>query len=316
MAQQRGSKAKVLIGYESTYNQAPSAGYVMPFNTCGVAGRRTLNRAETIRDSRNPAQPFAGNIDVSGPVVVPVDSTALIYWLYAMFNTPTTTGVDPYTHTFKVNDDQPSFTLEKQFADLATPKYEQLTGCRVAGFAGTVGGDGELVANISVMGAGQSMELASMDASPTTLALNRVQNFQAAITEGGGAFSDAREVSFNIDFDLDASNYVIGASGSRGDLPEGTIGVSGNIKALFKDTTLYDKALALTESSIKITVTAGASSIFEIEFPEIFYEQASPPIEGPQGLIADLNWQGFYGDDADASAVIVRVTNGVASYTF
>jgi len=38
------------------------------------------------------------------------------------------------------------------------------------------------------------------------------------------------------------------------------------------------------------------------------------PIPGPQGLLAELNFQGFYANGAEASAVVFRVTNSTASY--
>ena len=90
--------------------------------------------------------------------------------------------------------------------------------------------------------------------------------------------------------------------------------VSGNIKTLFENTTLLDKAINSTETSIKLTVTGSASSIFEIESQELQYERNSVDIPGPQGLLVDLNFQGYYTDGSEASAAVMRITNSTASY--
>ena len=63
-----------------------------------------------------------------------------------------------------------------------------------------------------------------------------------------------------------------------------------------------------------MTVTASSSSIFEIEIQELEYERNSVDVPGPQGLLVDLNFQGFYTNGSEASTVVMRVTNAVASY--
>jgi len=312
--QQTGVNAKVLIGEESAFKTVATVGFVMPVNSCGVKGVQALSMAQTLTGTRNPVAPFAGNRDVSGSIVVPADSLAMPYWLQKMFGDPATTGADPYVHEYKIGATMPSFTLEEQFLDLAVAKYARFLGCMVSGWSMTVGGDGELVSNIDIIGASESLQTASFDAAPTTISLARVENFQAAVTEGGGALSNAREVSFSIAFGLDTDQFVIGGSGVRGSVPVGIVGVSGNVKTLFEDTTLLDKAIAGTESGLKITITSGASSILEVEIQELRYERNTPDIPGPQGLLADLNFQGYYTDGGEASAIVARVTNGVASY--
>ena len=314
MPQQTGVNAKVLIGEESAFKTVATVGFVMPVNSCGVKGMQALSTAQTLTGTRNPVAPFAGNRDVSGSIVVPADSLAMPYWLQKMFGDPTTTGADPYVHEYKIGSTMPSFTLEEQFLDLTVDKYARFLGCMVSGWSMTVGGDGELVSNIDIIGASESLETSSFDAAPTTISLARVENFEAVVTEGGGAFSNAREVSFSIDFGLDTDQFVIGGSGVRGSVPVGIVGVTGNVKSLFEDTTLLDKAIAGTESGLKITITKSASSILEVEIQELRYERNTPDIPGPQGLLVDLNFQGYYTDGGEASAIVARVTNGIVSY--
>lgn len=313
MAHQSGAGVSLVIGIEDTYGTAPSDGFTVPFNSSDVKASRNQTTPQTITGTRNPVEPIDGNKSVGGSVVVPCDSVAMWYWLQLMFGDPATTGADPYTHTFTVPalGDQPSFALEHQFTELATAKYALYEGCKVATWSMDIGGDGELTSNIGVVGSTETLGNSAFDAAPTAQTISRLQNFHASMTEGGGAFTDATAINFTVDFGLDTSQYAIGAGGVLGSVPDGIIGVSGNITTMFKNSTLLDKAIASTESSIIITISAGASSQMVIEFNELKYALNSVPVPGPQGLQVSLPFQAYYTNHGDASAIVVALVNSV-----
>lgn len=313
MAHQKGSTVVFKLGYELVAFGTPAAaGYILPINSFDVRSTRALNQANTLASSRNPIEPFAGNLSVSGSIVAPVDSVAIAYWLIALFGLPTTTGAGPYVHEWKIPDVQRSLTLETGFTDLATDKFQRFVGCKVNSFGISVGGDGELVATMGVIGKSDSMEAATFHAG-TAITLARVNNFQAALLEGGGALANSTALAINIECPMDPY-YVIGASGSVGSIAEQKVAVSGNLKTLFEDVSLMTKALAGTETSLKLTVTGSASSVFELEIQELLYERGSVPVPGPQGLLVDLNFQGYYANGGEASGIVARLTNSFASY--
>lgn len=313
MAQQKGSNVEILLGYEAVaYKTVAVDGFVLPLNSMGVRGSQALNTAQTLTGTRNPVAPFAGNRDVAGPIVIPADSVAMWYWLKAMFGDPATSGSDPYVHEFKIGTSQPSFSLEAAFTDLATDKYLRFLGCKVADWSMTIGGDGELVSTVNVLGASDSLESSAFDGSPTTVTLARLNNFEADISEGGSSLANATEVSFAVNFGLDPDNFVIGSSGVRGTIPEGMVGVSGTVKTLFEDDSLLTKAENSTESSLTIQVQDSDGDNLIIVFQELLYERNSVPVEGPQGLEVELNFQGYYVNGGEASAVVARVTNSEA----
>lgn len=316
---QKGSTASVMIGFESTYGTVATDGFVLPVNYGeGVVGSQAVNRANTIRGNRNPNQPFRGNRDVAGPVPIPIDSVCLPYWLTAMLGDPTSAGTDPYTHEWKIANTQPSFSLEKAFTDLDTDRYARFLGCKIGGFSITIGGDGELMMTLNVVGASDSFETSAFDATPTSPSLSRINNFHGAVEEGGASSSIITQCSLNVDFGLDTRPDIIpvGNSGVRAELPEGSVGVSGSVRALFTDAgyTLLAKGIAGTESSLKLTFTAAANSIFEIELQELEYARTGVPLEGPQGLLLDMPFEAFYENGSEASALVLRVTNATASY--
>lgn len=316
MAQARGYKSAVVVDFETVFGSDPAApdGKILPINSYDVSASRALNTAATISGTRNPVQPFSGNTSVQGQAVVPVDLIAFGWWLKAMFGAPTTSGTTTYTHVFKIGDTQPSMVVEKKFDFAASQTYMKQNGVKVSSLGLTFGGDGELVANLGIVGATEAAPTGSpYDATPTAVSINRVNNFQAAILEGGSSIATVTECALNVDFGLDTSNYVIGGGGTLGDIPEGIVGVSGSVTALFSSTALLTKASALTESSLKITLTNSTHSLaFEVQ--ELFYQLQTPAISGPQGVRVTLPFHGFFTNGAGSSAFIATLVNAQATY--
>ncbi len=314
MTQARGFKAQLVAGFESSYGQTPATptGFKLPVNSAQVKSKQNLVDSATISGRRDPAQPVPGNIDVSGTVVVPVDEIGIGYWLKAMFGAPVTTGsADPYSHVFKAGDSQPSFILEQGFPDIGV--YELFNGCKVNKFALTLGGDAELVANIDVLGAKETAGTASFAASPAAIALSRFNNYQASIQEGGASIATVTNATLNVEFGLLGDSYTLGGSGLRTSLPEGLLKITGEIKAFFENKALLDKALNGTESSLSLKLTNGTHSL-EFLLPEIVYERNAPGIEGSKGILVELPYRAFYGNNAQGSALVVTLKNGQTTY--
>lgn len=303
------------MDYESAFGTNPTttAGKKLPFNALEVTGSQNLIDPATITGTRNPVEPGKGNLAVDGNITVPMDLDAIGYWLKAIFGAPTTTGASaPYTHVFKVGNVQPSFVLEKGFTDIA--QYFRYNGCKVSTFKVSFGGDGELTAQMDVMGAKETISSSEYDSTPDEIVSNRLNNFQASLKEGGVAIATATTGEMNLDMGLDGDQYTIGANGSRGDIPEGILNVTGTLKTLFQDATLINKGANNTKSSLEIAFTKSASESLTFEYPEIIYERKTPTISGPAGVVAELSWRAFNATDSDKSVVIVTLVNSVASY--
>ncbi len=311
--QARGRKGQLLMAFETNFGETPAmpTAIKLPFETSGIKASQTLNEDNTIRNNRNPAQPSRGYIDVSGQTVVPVDTIAFGYWLKALFGDPETTGEGPYTHVFKPNDTQPSVVIERGFTDIG--KYLLYNGCKVSSVSIDVGGEGGQNANIDVMGANETPGDASFAATPTSLSLLRFDRFQAAVTIGDALAAKITAGQINLNAALDGNQYLIGGQGLRGDIPEGIFQASGSITALFEDLTLLDLAVNGTESAVTFTWTNGANSL-EIKFPEVVFERNSPGIDGPQGIVIEMPFRGYYDDAVEEAAVQVTLTNEHVSY--
>ena len=120
---------------------------------------------------------------MAGSLEVPLDYTAFWYWLKLAFGAPTTTGASPYVHTFKIGSTMPSAVLEKQFTDIT--KYWKYNGVKISRMSLKIGGDGELVANLTLVGSNETPGTSAYDAAPTAVVEHPFYNFQGAVKEGG-----------------------------------------------------------------------------------------------------------------------------------
>jgi len=312
MPQAKGFMGRLCVDFESAFGVSPStkAPKSLPFNSISLGAQQSLIDVATIQATRNPQAPGMGRISVDGSIVIPMDLTAIGYWFKGMFNSATVTGTGPYTHTWKVSNTQPSMVIEKGFTDIN--QYFLYNGCKINGFRFSFGGDGELTATIDIMGAIETLS-GTQYAAPTAVALDRINNFQATLKEGGATAANVLSGEINLNFGLDGSQYTVGTSYSRGDIPEGLLNITGTIKALFQDATLINKGINGTESSFELIYTSGTKSL-SIKLPEIQFERPNVQIEGPAGIAVDLPFRAFYNNDAGNSAVIVTLVNSIASY--
>ena len=318
MSQSNRFRTQCLLEYETSYKVAPSSttAVKLPFNSMGLKTNRAIQQPGTIRGSRNPTTPFRGNLDVSGPIVVPVDLVSIGFWLKLLLGTPSTTGSEsPYTHVFSVGNTVPSAIIDKGFAD--NTLYYKYDGVKANTFDITFGGDGELTASVGLIGSSITKGTSAYDASPTdyTSIATRFENFEAAITEGGSSIATLTEVSLSINNNLDGSVYCIGDSGVRSQLPEGQIAVTGSITGLFQDDNLLVKGRNFTESEMVITITDGVYSL-AFDIGELVYDQTEPEIQGPgtEGVLQTMGFTGYYQDDSDVSAILITLVNTIATF--
>jgi len=317
MAQAKGVCSQVVIDFETTYGSDPGsvAGIKMPFNTFSLRANRNVIEPATIRGIRSPAMPSFGNLDVSGPAVVPIDQIAIGYWLKALLGAPDTSGTEaPYTHVYTIgscSDDIPSMVVDLGFTDIT--KYLKFNGVKIDGFSITAGGDEELTANLDLIGANETSGASAYDSDPTELTFSRFNNFQASLKEGGSEITNVQEVTINIRNNLDPTCYYVSGNGIRGALPSGLCSVNGSIKAFFENLTLYNKAINTTESSLELTFTSGSYSL-KIMLNELKYQQSGIEVSTTGGIYVELPFKAYYQDHADATVVKITLVNSHASY--
>lgn len=318
MTQARGSSGQILIQKESVYKTAPGspATVAIPFISETLRQSRNLHQSTVITSNRNPTQPSRGNVDVAGGIVTETGANIAILF-EAVLGSTTTTGSDPYTHTIKVGD-LSSWLIEKGFTDIN--QYFLYLGCKVSSMSMDITSEGFQQVTFDFMGATEAVTGSTYDSSETNFAKVSFDGFSASLEEGGSTIANVKSITgLTISNGLDGDSYVIGGAGTRQDLPDGVVSVSGTVSALFENLTLYTKALNHTESSLEVTFTNGdglgsaGNESFVLKIPELVYAPDAPVISGPTGVLVELPFQGFYTNAAEASTMQVIIKNQIAT---
>jgi len=313
----RGYKTQCLLDYEASFGTAPAtpAGVLLPINSFGVNVSRNKNSAETLTGRRDPVEPFDGNVEVSGDVVVPVDLRAFPYWLKLLLGAPTTTGsAAPYTHVFKVGDTNPSGILQCKYGtDPVT--YGLFNGAKVSSLSLTAGGDEELTATLSIAGRNAEYSTTNYDANAQSVVLKRLNNFQAKLKKNGSDFATVTQFDITIDNGLDTSIRTIGGEGMVYDIPEGIMSVTGTMTTLFTDLTMINAAKNSTEMSLELSFAIDNDNSLTILLPEVQSQYQGPQVEGATGITVESQFVAYFNDDTtNNSCVVITVKNDVDSY--
>ena len=315
MPQAQGSNTKIIYDQEIVYGTTPTpASKVLPFLSESMSQSRPLIRTNVMRGNRNLTKPTRGNKDVAGNIKTELDPYMGIL-LKHLLGVNTDSGAGPYTHTIKVGALPVSLCIEKQFTDLTQVEYFLYNGVRIGKGRFDLKSEGYIDFGLDFVGQKETVATSSFHGSPTDLGHVPFEAYEATLKEGGSAIANVSNVKFDVSNDLDGTNFVIGGSGQRRALPAGKTIVTGSLTALFEDVTLYTKAANLTESSLEIILSRGdglgsaGNESLDILIPELVYEQKSPPITGPKGVLVDLNFSGFYDNDGNASSIMMTLKN-------
>ncbi len=317
--QARGSNSRLIFDQETTFGTTPAApaAQVAYFENEGFA--QTIEQIESaiIRGNRNPTAPLRGNRSVSGSIATELAPVGQGVWLKHLMGSVATTGDGPYEHVFKIGTLPVGLCFEKQFLDL--DKFVLYNGVRVASASFDFAPSGKIAVSYSFAGQKETVGDTSFDAAPVDLGHSPFEGFHAAIEEGGSTIGVVTAAKLEINNDLQTDQYVIGGGGLVHGLPEGIVKVSGSLTALFDSMALYDKAVAGTESSLKVTLTKGdglgseGNESLEFFVPELRFQANTPTINDSKGLLIELPFMAYFDDAAAATALQITLKNSQAT---
>ena len=299
---------------EAELGVTPSSGTVrsLPFNSCTVAAEQNRTAPGTMTGRRDPVEPIMGNINVGGGITIPLDVNAFGWILAMAFGNPTTTSVTggKYQHVFKPGTEQPSISLEKAFSN---GEYYVDKGCKISSMGFSFGGDGELTCDVQMLGCNEVINDEPISDSVTELALDRLNNFQAALKIDNAEVAVATELTLDINFGLDEEGYAIGGNGFRSRINEGLLELSGSMTAFYDDATYVEKAMNGTITALQVKLTKQGNSL-QIDLPEVLFPRKSPTIEGSAGVMQNLDYGAFFKNNALGTSVQFTLINDTASY--
>lgn len=329
MAQAKGINTKVQAWQETTFGVTPGSPTteLMYYKTFPVSGKiAQIVDATMAGGLRGQVASIQGNRDVAGTITTSLAPESCIKYFANLIGTPTITNLGAGANQFVFVPGAALLPVGMGFevdysTAIATPgRFLRYAGCRISKGKFTFKPDGLAEADYDIVGSSFDWSQSStISASPGNFGHSGFSMFTCALQEGGSASTVVQQVDLTIDNQLDTSLYTIGGGGVRGALPEGFFSTSGTVTALFQDMSILTKALASTDSSLSLTFTKGAgdgttgNDSLALVVPHLQYELAAPPIDGPKGLMAKLNFTGNrIGSSEDAFSITVKTPRATA----
>ena len=296
-----GSRHNLSYVVEATFGTTPSSPGFTPIRHTGttLGLSKDAVESEELREDRQVAHFRHGNKSVTGDINFELSYGGLDALLEATLCGTWATNV------LKAGTTRRSYTVERHHQDIG--KYLRSTGCQFNTMSLSVAPNSMVTGSFGIIGSGfttsgSALGSATYSAESTTAPFD---SFSGSITEGGSAIAIITALELNIDNGMEAL-YVVGSADTL--LPSiGKSSVTGSVTAYFENTTLLDKFVAETTSSIQFTLTDAAGNDYIVLLPKVKYNSGNPEVSGPGAITVTLDFVALY-NSSDASQIkITRV---------
>lgn len=288
---------------EVTYGTTPSTPTWTPLPHTGttLAMSKDGIESEKLRGDRQIEDFRHGNKSIGGDVSAELEYGAFDDILEAVMCGSWSTNV------LKTGTTRRSFTLERKFADLATPEYHRYTGVEFNSLALSVAPNAMVSATFAVVGKDLSLNTAQVASSTYSADVGNTpfDSFTGSITEGGSAIATVTSLELTIENGLEPLFSVGSDTTNRPSI--GKSRVSGTMTTYFDSKALYEKFINETSSSIVCTLTDVAGNDIEIDIPNVKYNSGQPDVSGEGAVTIAMDFIALYNSD-DASQLVVTRT--------
>lgn len=171
-----------------------------------------------------------------------------------------------------------AYTVEVGYADIG--QYHQFTGVRFNGWSVSVPPNGMCTNSFSVLGESMVTSTTTLDSSPTAASSNDAMSGIdcGVIYEGGSAIAIVTAVNWDTTNNLNPK-FVIGSTSVK-TVTAGRFGCTGSLTVLFQNSTMLNKFINETESSLWLVLTDPDSNKMSVDLPRIKYSTGTPTAAG------------------------------------
>lgn len=304
MAIANGAQHSIHYVAEVTYGTTPATPAFKPFPHTGTNLAMTKDglESEKLRGDRQVEDFRHGNQSIGGDISAELEYGSLDDILQAVLCGTWTTDV------LKSGVTRRSFTIERKFADLATPEFHRYTGCEFNTFALSVSPNAIVTATFGVIGKGLTLATSAV-AGSTYAAASDVQpfdSFTGSITEGGSPIAVVTSIEMTLENGLEPLFAVGSVTTNRPSI--GKSRLTGTMTTYFESKTLYEKFINETSSSIVLTLVDLAGNEYEIDLPNVKYNSGQPDVSGEGAVTVSMDFVALY-DGTDASQIVITRTD-------
>jgi len=192
-----------------------------------------------------------------------------------------------------------SFTIQKEFGDLATPEFWNFTGARIATWDLELTTGSILTTSFGVLAKDAVMTesqfgSATLNAANTNTVMNAVDNIASIVFDGdpGSSTFYFNSLSISLDNAL-RGQEAVGTLGLIG-VEAGRISLTGNVELYFENSSLLDNFRAATAFSISFLAQDAAGNSYVVTIPRAKYTSMEIVAGGnDQDIFASAQFEGI-----------------------
>ena len=217
--------------------------------------------------------------------------------------------LDPDTarDRLKAGTTRHSYSILRHFGDLdAGSAYHRFSGVEFTKLSLAVAPNAIVSATLSTIGQDLNLSASAPSGSTyvTASTTSPFDSFSGTITEGGSAIAVVTELQIDLENGHEARFIVGDAQTLRPSI--GRSNVTGTISAYFENTTLLQKFISETESSLVFTLVDLDGNSYEFTVPRIKYTGGQPDVSGEGPIILSMPFQGLRDSTTGTNIYITR----------
>jgi len=284
-----GSRLGIYYAEEDSWGVLGSAPtvYKLRATDFGIQLGRDNFTTNELRGNRQKSDVRLGMFNVSGDIPIEFSYGSFDDLLESLFfNTWSSAG------TLEVGDTQKSFTIQRSFLDIG--EHHAFSGCVVNSFSLSIAPNSIVTGTFSFIG--KDMTLTETLTNPIDKSTSSpFDSFTGTIKEGGTTIAIVTGLDITINNNIDPLQVLM--NNKPVGLGEGDCDVTGTLTAYFDSSSLLQKFVNETVSSLEVTLTDLNSNSYTIYIPKIKYTGGEVATSGSNSPVTvSLPFMGLYDD--------------------
>lgn len=296
-----GSRHSIAYASESTYGTAATTGFkALRGGRTTISLSKDVLESEELRSDRQIADQRHGTYNVGGEFPFELSFASFDDFIEAALGGTWTAD------TLKAGVERRSFTVQRNFADLAGDSFHVFTGCEIDSLSLEIAPNAKVTGSFAVVGQSFVAQGSTQGAVAAANTNETLDSFTGALLEGGSPIAIVTGINLSIENGLEP-RFVVGKKETI--LPQiGRSNVSGEITAFFESSALLDKFVNETESSLELQLVDLDGNGYTITLPRIKYNSGATPVQNEGAISLTIAFQALYHDATATQIQITRVT--------
>lgn len=304
-----GSRHELYAVAETTKNSTPNSPALQTMRITGTTLGLTKDSLQSseIRSDRQIADFRLGANQVGGDISFELSYGTFDEFLKSALVSLPWSGADGF---IKAGEARSSWTIVRHFQDLVASQkpYYVYRGCEINSMSLTITANAIITGTFSFFGRSHEVltSLSGMGTptfvEPTTT--RALDSFTGSLKEAGSTIAVVTEISLTLENGI-AARFVVGDKNSI-DPSIGRSTLTGSITAFFENSTLVEKFIDETESSLEFELPDNEGNVLKCTIPRIVYTGGQPDVSGEGPVTLTMPFQALLDEAEDTNIIFSR----------